>query len=1093
AQVRKFYARCHAETVAAATAAAAHPGVQEITATDPAAEEYCNLAPPYRKKRLEGLTAARRCEVDDSRLPSDRLWGRYERPRRVSKEFATLPPTKIQSELAASRKPGHAQLQPGAGGVLAWRMPAIEDPAANSLVAFEEVMFIVENLLYLTGWVSQLQPLETFQARFWARARKSWTPAPGCRPLSLSELQHAFELFQRQWARASRAKEAGHIDDAVTASLPADTDELDRCLALAPRLQTAQQDLATEPRGYWGNGGGNRQPQDVRAEQPKGESKGKADRGTKRKAPAAGAPANKAPKRDQPCKFMATTGTCRFGDLGAEIQAAAPTWRRVDSDGSSGHAGASPSDGAPRGEPVECAASLLDLDANERANALALEEEQACQLSDHRYWDLAAGLLPDTLQFAAAPQAAKPSPAALDRALRRAVERRADTLQETLQRPRREPGTDEVLRQTMADVSAGKMRGPWRVCIDDGGSLRSEVPFAEWLPTARFPRMQKKTATSFACLLVALAAAEHVAKEFAHWGEGGSPRICKADHKQACRQCAVRPDQQQVVVCLIWCEDVGFHGGYLAFAHRALCFGATGAVCGYGRVASGIVHILRCIFSLGQLAFVDDLSRMDPQRHAALLKWVFEQVHGLLGVPLKHEKGEGPASKLPMLGMRVAVASQWRGLQLATSRRKDLQSAVEQALRTRALAAKEAVRLGGQLSCARADLFGRVGRAYGPAISSHSGGWSQEQGTALRWWDAHVTIPLHHYVHAGRTRPTAVAWVDGSRDMATKTGALRTLLLTRESGRWSLSAAIPRQICAELTQCPKTQRNAQSELLAISMLLLSLPQALRGAHLVIFEDNAAALANVRAGAAADEHSRALVGAVWLVAAALNITLWLEYVPSESNRADCFSRSDEAEKHREAASLTAQFDLTLAQPRLPASVSMGPSQWARALQAAVHAPPASRADQARLAAELGSGATDASTLWAMLKRVQFTAASGEITLGWLQLRRKSIIGAATGAHGDLTRVMCAAFKQQSPHSRCTTIVIAPGRPPKWPPGAAIMPALLRVTAAPLAWGKGEAPPAPTDAESIWLGSYHFDIAGIRGNRAAAPLLGYGFPL
>ena len=35
------------------------------------------------------------------------------------------------------------------------------------------------------------------------------------------------------------------------------------------------------------------------------------------------------------------------------------------------------------------------------------------------------------------------------------------------------------------------------------------------------------------------------------------------------------------------------------------------------------------------------------------------------------------------------------------------------------------------------------------------------------------------------------------------------------------------------------------------MLLLLLPQALRGAHLVSFEDNTAALANVRVGAAAD--------------------------------------------------------------------------------------------------------------------------------------------------------------------------------------------------------------------------------------------------
>ena len=318
AQVRKFYARCHA-AAAQASAAAAVPDVQEITATVPAAEEYYDLAPDYRKRRLEALTVARRCEVDGSRLPSDRLWGRYERLRRVNKEFVPLAPTKIQSQLAASRKPGQAQLLPGVGGVLGWRMPAIEEPAANSLVAFEDAMYTVENLLFLTGWVSELMPLETFHARFWARARKSWSPAPGYRALSLSELQHAYDLFQRQWARASRAGNGGTIDNDVKNSLPADTDELDGRLALAPRLQTAPQDHVFEQRGGRGAGSGNGQTPNTNVEQPKGKGKGKAgpqqeQRGTKRKTQNGSAPASKALKRNVPCKHFASTGYCKFGD-----------------------------------------------------------------------------------------------------------------------------------------------------------------------------------------------------------------------------------------------------------------------------------------------------------------------------------------------------------------------------------------------------------------------------------------------------------------------------------------------------------------------------------------------------------------------------------------------------------------------------------------------------------------------------------------------------------------------------------------------------------------------------------------------------------
>ena len=65
-----------------------------IEAKDVQAEEYYELGPDYRRRRVRALNDARQFEVEDARLPSARLWGRYERLKRVNKEFEPLLPHK---------------------------------------------------------------------------------------------------------------------------------------------------------------------------------------------------------------------------------------------------------------------------------------------------------------------------------------------------------------------------------------------------------------------------------------------------------------------------------------------------------------------------------------------------------------------------------------------------------------------------------------------------------------------------------------------------------------------------------------------------------------------------------------------------------------------------------------------------------------------------------------------------------------------------------------------------------------------------------------------------------------------------------------
>ena len=77
---------------------------------------------------------------------------------------------------------------------------------------------------------------ETILNRFWSRVRANRAPQPGYRALAVQEYQNAHIVFQNQWRKASKDQEK--LDDAILASLPAESDELDGRLALAPRLAT---------------------------------------------------------------------------------------------------------------------------------------------------------------------------------------------------------------------------------------------------------------------------------------------------------------------------------------------------------------------------------------------------------------------------------------------------------------------------------------------------------------------------------------------------------------------------------------------------------------------------------------------------------------------------------------------------------------------------------------------------------------------------------------------------------------------------------------------------------------------------------------
>ena len=182
---------------------------------DTEAEEYYTLKPAYKRDRLAALNEARQHEVEDARLPSARLWGRYEKLRRVDTEYVPLAPEKVQSEETGKKKPAASMLAPLKDGVLGWRLPAIYEAPPTSFDDLENWCYIVENLLFLTKWVSNVRVLETFHNRFWSRVRANRQPRSGYRNLTVQEYLDAYMTFQDQWKKAS--KQSANLDEAILA------------------------------------------------------------------------------------------------------------------------------------------------------------------------------------------------------------------------------------------------------------------------------------------------------------------------------------------------------------------------------------------------------------------------------------------------------------------------------------------------------------------------------------------------------------------------------------------------------------------------------------------------------------------------------------------------------------------------------------------------------------------------------------------------------------------------------------------------------------------------------------------------------------
>jgi len=170
-----------------------------------------------------------------------------------------------------------------------------------------------------------------------------------------------------------------------------------------------------------------------------------------------------------------------------------------------------------------------------------------------------------------------------------------------------------------------------------------------------------------------------VRKMFSSWGTDGEPVFSKGDHEKAYRQWPVSPEDYALLVTLVWSDMVGHSGGFEAYAHRALPFGALAAVIIYTCISQGVCHILRRIFAVPQLAYVDDFLRCSIRKWASSQEIAFRGVHGFIGIPLKVGK-EDVSQCIEVLGHIISAQALWAGLRMTDKRRESVILRVSTAL-----------------------------------------------------------------------------------------------------------------------------------------------------------------------------------------------------------------------------------------------------------------------------------------------------------------------------------------------------------------------------------------------------------------------------
>jgi hypothetical protein len=110
--------------------------------------------------------------------------------------------------------------------------------------------------------------------------------------------------------------------------------------------------------------------------------------------------------------------------------------------------------------------------------------------------------------------------------------------------------------------------------------------------------------------------------------------------------------------------------------------------------------------------------------------------------------------------------------------------------------------------------------------------------------------------------------------------------------------AVPERLLAALKR--RAKRICVLELLWVVLAVIAWPSLLRGAYVVIYEDNDSARSGIVKGMSSHWDINAFLALLWGSAAELHCAIWAERIASSDNPADCLTKSGLDSRHLSGA-------------------------------------------------------------------------------------------------------------------------------------------------------------------------------------------------
>ena len=489
---------------------------------------------------------------------------------------------------------------------------------------------------------------------------------------------------------------------------------------------------------------------------------------------------------------------------------------------------------------------------------------------------------------------------------------------------KRSDGDKAVWESSIADTKIGAAVGPFY----DPEQVTKALGSDNWLAAPRFPIEQKNKFRGIDDFLFALVNAascmseklelsstdevvsiiRELEKAFREFEAKGHPVSGLAawvlDEKDAYRQIPVRPDQRRFSVVVAKDPSTGSPAFFIMVAHS---FGLLNAVYNYNRRSAMLDEIMVKIFLMVSRFFYDDKFGLEVESTLDSALDVARGLHQMLGVRFDEAKiypnsssKEPPGSrgKLPViLGVAYDLKALLVGLK--PSRKQDLLDEIEQILSDKVLGPRQAARLRGRLEFASSHFWGRFGRAFLRAITERQYSKIPRSVTndaielALAQWQRLLASGrLRSLRSPDSTQVDCVVLTDGYAPDP-RSGAQDPCRIG--AACFSADGSAPLALSCPIDQVlidrwlPRKHQICMVEAFAPVAALATFARVLRGKRIIMGIDADAVLSAFVKGYSDREDILLLVEVLWDTACELDVTLYLERIPTDSNCSDGLSR------------------------------------------------------------------------------------------------------------------------------------------------------------------------------------------------------------